>query len=254
MRWENTNALNGERTHSWRANEAPVKHFLDYADERLRAMKLTRCTYCGGENETRDHVPSRVLLDEPFPYDLPVVGACFNCNNGFSSDEEYVACLIECATVGSTDPDKVTRPKVARILREKLGLRRLIEASHREEDGGHLWVPDAPRVRTVIRKLGLGHALFELYEWPGEPQSIWSRPFPAMSEEEISDFEENQTSGLYPEIGSQGFSRMMEDALGSGNGWVLVQEGRYRFRATVGDRTVVRVVIGEYLAAELTWP
>ena len=34
------------------------------------------CAYCGNNADTRDHVPSKVLLDEPLPPDLPVVAAC----------------------------------------------------------------------------------------------------------------------------------------------------------------------------------
>ena len=48
------------------------------------------CIYCGAESGTREHVPSKVFLDEPYPEDLPVLPACFNCNNGFSDDEAYV--------------------------------------------------------------------------------------------------------------------------------------------------------------------
>lgn len=44
----------------------------NYGDER----QLSACVFCRRETETRDHVPSRVLLDEPYPENLPVVPAC----------------------------------------------------------------------------------------------------------------------------------------------------------------------------------
>lgn len=53
-----------------------------YADERL----LAGCVYCGGATESRDHVPSRILLDEPYPENLPVVPSCDSCNGGYSLD------------------------------------------------------------------------------------------------------------------------------------------------------------------------
>jgi hypothetical protein len=34
-----------------------------FIDERLTG----RCVYCGGRPNTRDHCPSKVLLDEAFP-------------------------------------------------------------------------------------------------------------------------------------------------------------------------------------------
>jgi len=68
-------------------------------DERLTAEM---CVYCGGaEPSTRDHVPPKVFLDEPYPPGLPVVGACEGCNLGFSLDEQYLACLIGCVMCGA---------------------------------------------------------------------------------------------------------------------------------------------------------
>ena len=88
----------------------------NYADGRL----LQGCIYCeSGKEETRDHVPSRVLLERPFPTNLPVMPACIDCNNDFSLDEEYVACLIECAIAGSTDPENISSLRVASILRRR---------------------------------------------------------------------------------------------------------------------------------------
>jgi hypothetical protein len=57
----------------------PKKLFID---ERLKGI----CAYCGARPESRDHVPSRVLLDKPYPENLPVVEACFKCNGEFSAD------------------------------------------------------------------------------------------------------------------------------------------------------------------------
>src|SRR5215212_9888063 len=93
-----------------------------FADERFTGV----CVYCGGVPSTRDHVPSKVLLDEPFPANLPVVPACQDCNNGFSSDEQYLACLLECAITGSPDPTSVRREKVRRMLCENTSLASLL--------------------------------------------------------------------------------------------------------------------------------
>ena len=69
-----------------------------FVDERL----IGSCVYCGGAPDSRDHVPSKVLLDDPLPPDLPVVEACSTCNGNFSLDEEYLACFLECVFSGST--------------------------------------------------------------------------------------------------------------------------------------------------------
>jgi hypothetical protein len=53
---------------------------------------MVGCVYCGRVTETRDHVPSRVLLDEPYPDNLPVVPSREACNTNRKSstklDEE----------------------------------------------------------------------------------------------------------------------------------------------------------------------
>jgi hypothetical protein len=96
-----------------------MRQIKDFADDRNKA----RCVYCGGLDETRDHVPSRVFLDEPLPENLPVVPACIACNNSFSRDEEYLACLIECALTGSVEAASA-RIKIAGIFARSLAVRR----------------------------------------------------------------------------------------------------------------------------------
>lgn len=67
-----------------------------FIDERHTGM----CVYCGSPPDTRDHVPSKVLLDEPYPPELPVVGACEKCSSSFSLDEQYLACFLDCVIHG----------------------------------------------------------------------------------------------------------------------------------------------------------
>lgn len=125
-----------------------------FADARLTG----RCVYCGGEPSTRDHVPSRVLLDEPFPPDLPIVQACEACNNGFSTNEQYLACLLECVLCGTVDPALVCRDKIKRVLSENAPLALRIAASCRADEASNLlWEAEVDRVRNVILKLARGH-------------------------------------------------------------------------------------------------
>lgn len=101
-----------------------MNQLRDFADSRL----IDGCIYCGGAVETRDHVPSRVLLDRPLPENLPVLPSCRKCNNGFSKDEEYLACLLEAVVSGSIDPDQVSRKVVADILKRSPRLQNQIDA------------------------------------------------------------------------------------------------------------------------------
>src|SRR5947209_4242750 len=125
-----------------------MQQIRDYSDERLRGA----CVFCGGPDETADHVPSRVFLDEPYPENLPCVSACADCNRNFSLDEEYVACLLGCVQAGNADPSAMRRAKVARILERKPELGARILAARTITPSGTMFTPEAERVRNVIVK------------------------------------------------------------------------------------------------------
>ena len=208
------------------------------------------CAFCGRANATRDHVPSRVLLDEPFPSDLPVIGACQPCNNGFSIDEEYLACLVECALAGSTDPERVGRPKVARILEGTPALRPRLEAACTVGANGCEFAVEYDRVERVLVKLAIGHALHELNEVaPVAPSKVWFLPLVLLDDETRKAFESVDAPIVWPEVGSRAMQRMAAGEYG----WLEVQPGRYRFLATVCGSARIRMVLSEYLACEVLW-
>lgn len=236
----------------------------DFADERL----VQGCIYCGGLEETREHVPSRVFLDKPYPANLPVVPSCLACNNGFSLDEEYLVCLIECVLAGSTDPSTIRRSRVAAILERSPALRARLEASRSSTDGQTWFQPDDERVGRIITKLARGHAAFELSSSlvMDEPTELVWWPRTIMSAEQIEEFDAPHVPGVLGEVGSRGMQRMqvVEVTLTRGeetyqapflmNDWVLVQEGSYRYLAIDAPSGIaVRLVVAEFLAAEVRW-
>jgi hypothetical protein len=214
------------------------------------------CVYCGGPSESDDHVPSKALLDEPYPRDLPTVDACERCNNGFSLDEEYLAVFIECTIVGSTDPERQSRPSIRRKLTESPSLRALIQSSRTQKVDGTLeWRPDEGRVENVLTKLARGHIAFE----EGTPR---------LDEPGVVDFvplvdlPSDEANGLlapwpiqqsWPEIGSRAFFRAsgMKVPHNPGpDGWITIQPGRYRYRV---NGNTVQVVLSEYLCCTILW-
>ncbi|CAM3425432.1 hypothetical protein [Polaromonas hydrogenivorans] len=241
-----------------------MEQLRDYSDERL----LLGCIYCGAQDNTREHVPSRVLLDKPYPENLPVVGACHPCNNGFSKDEEYVACLIESVIAGAANPAKIRRPSIAALLERSPVLRERIESSKTLDGNKTVFEVEHERVRRVLLKLARCHAAYELkQECREEPISIWWQPLELLTEQFLEEFNAPHVIQTYGEIGSRGMQRLRvaEVKLAGPNGeeqllhlilndWVDVQEGRYRYHA-IDDGGLVRIkiVIGEYLASEAAW-
>jgi len=241
-----------------------IKHLDSFADSRL----IVGCVYCGGVAATREHVPSKVFLDVPFPENLPIVGACRPCNNGFSLDEEYVACLVEAVIAGSAAPEEIRRSSVAAILMRAPALQAKLEAAKSFQDGRTVFAIEQERVKNVIVKLARGHAAFELSQpCKDEPIVVLHHPLAMLTDEQKDAFEATEVAPVYGEIGSRGMQRMLVAQLtfqsGSGaiktegmiiNDWVDVQEGRYRYHASdYGDLIQIKLVIGEYLACLVEW-
>lgn len=229
-----------------------MKQIQDYGDQRNKGW----CVYCGGVGDTRDHVPSKVLLDDPLPEELPVLPACTRCNGDFSLDEAYFACLIECALTGSVDAAK-GRAKVGRVLDRSPALAARLAAARYERDGESGFNPEPDRVRAIILKLAQGHAAFENNEPRlDEPEFVHIVPFTAMNERDRERFETGtDPDGLviWPEVGSRAMTRVLTgDDVGS-CGWIVVQPGMYRYRVEWTDGFRVQIVIREYLAAEIAW-
>jgi hypothetical protein len=227
-----------------------LEHLLSYADNRL----IASCVFCGAQTETRDHCPSRILLDEPYPTHLPVVPACLTCNTGFSLDEQYFACLVECARTGSTVA--VERPKIRRILDANPALAgRLQNARTVASDGGISFEAENARIRAVVLKLAQGHAAYEVSEIVRhEPSHFLIMPLHLLTPESRKHFETPPSLAGWPEVGSRAMQRMfLQDGFISGPGWIEVQEERYRYLAVAEGAVKVRIVIGEYLACEVIW-
>jgi len=222
----------------------------NFGDER----QTEGCAHCGRETATRDHIPPRIFLDQPYPENLPIVAACESCNNEASDDEEYTACVIDCALTGTVDEHAGRRQKIARALDRQPALKARIAASVSECGGTKLWHPDLDRVYRVMVKIARGLAVFELNEPRLEaPAFISVVPLSTMADVERSAFENIAAAATWPEIGSRAMQRLLIDDDGPA-GWIIVQNGRFRY-ATIweGSDTIVRMVCREYLGAKVVW-
>jgi len=199
----------------------------------------------------------RVLLDDPLPDDLPLVFSCHSCNSGFSKDEEYVACLIDCVICGSADPAVIRRDKVRASLQHSPALATRIGACRTENAQGDLiWRPESERVRNVVVKLARAHIAHQ-YSEPqlDEPHHVRFLPLTTMTAEQRDAFEDVPQSRGWPEIGSRAFRDLLivggtaHDVQG---GWVVLQRARYRYAVSYAP-FMVRAVLSEYLACEVTW-
>jgi hypothetical protein len=226
------------------------------------------CAYCGDDApNTRDHVPSRVLLDEPFPENLPVVGCCKQCNSQLSLDEEYFAAAIECMLHSTSEPENLSREKIKAILRRNIKLKERIASSFFYEDPvlfpnmerHSFFRMERLRIENVVTKLAKGHVKFELSTPMYEPPStIIIKPVDNFSDEEYNFFFfEEQSQGKFPEIGSRSFMKMCIDTRSNSTlnqNWITVQDGRYEYCVIdhIG-RISVKILLSNYLVCYVEW-
>lgn len=227
-----------------------------FSDDRQKGF----CVHCGGPAQTKDHAPSKVFLDMPHPQHMPTLPSCSNCNNGFSDDEEYLASFIECVISGTTDPALLQREKVRKALKRNRKLRQRIENSKREDEtaSGEIlltWHPEDKRAQSVVLKLARCHAAYELNEPQlEEPTHIGVFPLPTLNPAQLQHFETPPDTGGWPELGSRSFERIAFDGAAiEVRGWLVVQEGRYRFLAVSAGSVIIRGVLSEYLGYEVIW-
>jgi hypothetical protein len=227
-------------------------HRKKTSDERFDGM----CAYCGDFPDSRDHVPSKVLLDEPFPENLPVVECCIKCNQGLSVDEEYFACAIECLKFSTTDVGKLKREKIKKILTRRPALQARLAESFVIVDGQSAFSIDVAAFENVILKLARGHVSFEASApvWR-RPDQVAYQPVYTMTEEEQEDFFLEPEITLYPEIGSRMFIQMIENRPGiTYSAWNEVQKGCYYYLINVSQGEIkVRIFISDILAIECIW-
>lgn len=230
----------------------------EFADERHKGMCLHCCRGLQNQAASRDHVPSKCCLIEPYPNNLPVIRICAACNNGFSADEEYLAAFVGCVLVGSTDPNLQRIPSAARVLVRNEALRARIENARAEftTRGGQqrvVWNPEIDRINRIVVKNARGHALYELGEAIlHSPTRVWSAPLETLSPHDRDDFELVPAANVWPEVGSRMMTRLLTQQDLS-NGWLVVQESIYRYCASHDDGILIRSVLFEYLATEVRW-
>ena len=229
----------------------------EFVDERQKAW----CVHCGGRignlETNRDHVPSKSLLFEPYPENLPVIQVCRRCNTSFSLDEEYFVAFLGCVLTGSTDPDRQSNPRVERILRRTPSLRARIEKARTEHlianEEKLFWKPEADRISRIVVKNARGHAFFEFGEpMLIEPSHMWWAPLESLDAQQRAEFENIGSGPCWPEVGSRMLTRVLTGCDFDG-GWVTVQKDVYRYALVQHGLMLVRSVLCEYLATEVYW-
>lgn len=205
------------------------------------------CCYCGEWADTVDHVPSKVLLDEPYPENLPVVPCCKKCNREFSLDEEYVGVLFECVRMQTFATEQFEREKVRKIVEHNPTILKTVkETVHPLLDGHFTIDPDNARLNKVLTKLIAGHLRFEgLDQWfLHDGLEITFYQDVHANQDFYNRFRSPIFSGLLPEVGSRALITMVENGR-VGSWWFEVQPNMYEY-CVAPDNSEVRIIIQDY--------
>lgn len=219
----------------------------------------TLCIYCGEKATTREHIPSKVFLEEPFQRELAVLPACRVCNNGFSSDEQYLANLIDYVELKLKGLNNVRRSSIRKTFKKRPVLFDRLEAETiYNEEGQLMYITyNVAKIENVLKKLAVGHVVYSLSGINLKEPSIISYKFLSeLTQEEYNAFNSKPILDIAPEIGSRESMNMTFSSSGvSVSAWKIVQEGQYRYLVYSGSGTdyLVRIVIGEYFYAEVIW-
>lgn len=219
------------------------------------------CAYCGGEATTSDHVPARVLLDKPYPPDLLTVPSCESCNNGKSSDEQYMSCVLDAVLSGSADPARLLRDASRKALLYSPRLRQAIENHMEVSDGRVITYVDVPRVERVLKHIGAGHLWkARCRTFPASKLICAYKPLLLMDREERLAFEYGEPERLlWPTRGSRrplkGAREYLydEDYLRQLR-WHELQEKRYSYAIFRQPWVEVRMVFADYLGCRVWMP
>jgi hypothetical protein len=137
-----------------------------------------RCCYCAKEGEmTKDHVPPKGFFPPPRPNNLIQVPCCFECNNGFSLDDEAVRAWFTASLGRSAAADWIFDNKVvpgtmkrSEAFRESM-LASMTEVKIQDADQGEIdaisFRPSGDRVQKFAIRItkGLLHYHYPDYDY-----------------------------------------------------------------------------------------
>ncbi len=213
------------------------------------------CTFCiNADSQSRDHCPSKILLEEPLPKDLSVVPSCKKCNESFSLDEEYVACAIEILKPQYSEFPQIKNEKILNILTAKPELKNQLYQIYESHNVKNKELIKDIRFENVLIKNALGHIKFELGLFVQRiPKEFYMFFLTEIGETFRKEFESSVSEpNFFPEVGSRLLIRLFEGQDLGEKEWIVVQNGVYRFQLKQSANKVrVKIVIKEFIAAEI---
>ena len=232
---------------------------------KMRCIHCRTAIVCNDVPVSMDHIPSRCLLEKPYPDNLASTEICKKCNHSFSQDEEYFAILIAAMINETADSENKVSKSIQKTLASNKNILDEIESAKTiEYMGGHTvvcWNPDLRRVENVVVKNARGHVYFQ-HSKPvfHSPEFVRVQPLHTMSQIQQAEFLYSDTDNVWPEVGTRMLHRMAENFANFKPScdkndwfWIVAQKSIYRYAINVVGKIRVRILIREFLAADIVW-
>lgn len=216
------------------------------------------CCYCQkpfDNNKTRDHIPSKVLLDKPYPENLPRVFCCYDCNQSFSTDEEYFACIIEYLVAGTKTFEKIQRKKIKDLLLKKEHLRNRIELNITEKGDQLTFDFTNTVLKNVLKKIMFGHLSYELSNpYIQNPDYLEFNTIDNLTEKEFQNFILESAIDIVPEIGTRASLSHIVINNCPISTWKIVQKNNYQYKLSIGkNETILKVIFRNKIYLLAIW-
>ncbi|GLG03958.1 hypothetical protein ACI3DN_02510 [Sellimonas catena] len=226
-------------------------------DERIRPYlsynrkKESYCIYCSNLADSREHLPPRIFVDTPNLNEWNIVPACKSCNNGYSQEEQMVACMIEYIIAliyykGEIQREKIkhTFEKRPKIL-EKIKTLCVVENDLVQIDSAVI-----DMIKRVMLKIAKGHFMYECNVFLPDDADVLIDFEPLMDKKKLDEFNSPIACNYFPEIGSRESDQLCI-MMGENQvlySWKVIDNDNYRYAISPN---ILRIVIREFLYVEI---
>ena len=197
---------------------------------------------------------------EPFPENLPTIPACFECNNGYSEDEKYLACFLD-VLKSNLYADYSRKDQTNHRLEKDKNLQALLVEQIKVSDGKVYYELDEERFLRILVKLARGHAGFEFdyVNFDDTGITVSYNFLFEIAEDVMSDFNQIPEIDIAPEVCSRGITapcimqNIETDEAFAFAFWNEVQDNQYRYQVTRNKNggICVKFVIYEFLYCKI---
>lgn len=193
-----------------------------------------------------------MFIDNPIPEEWNIAPSCKECNNSFSQDEQFVACVIEYLRSFVYYNGIIQRKMIQKTFEKRPQILQKIQ-SLCKIDKFNLTISSEvfDDIEKVALKVAKGHLIYECNQFLSDDVEISIMFKSQMDDEVIRKFNSALQCSVLPEIGSRGSNQICFVNNMLITTWKVIDEKNYRY--LISNDGIVRIVIREFLYIEICY-